>query len=385
MSKFIYLDFNATTPVDEGVLDQMLPWMTHQPWNAASAHAGGRLASRAVESSRARVAELLGASPREIVWTSGSTESNNLAIKGVMRQSPPGSRVLVAATEHKAVMETAEALERDGHKVQVLPVRSDGVLDLDSYEEALGPDVALVSIMLANNETGVIQPLREISAAAGAAGALVHTDATQAAGRLPIDVYDLGVDLASLSAHKFYGPKGVGSLFVRRGVDVEPQLHGGGHESGLRSGTTNVPGVVGMGAAADLARTRLIEDASHFRALTEQLVSELSERLDNFEVVSGQASRLPNTVNIRFVGADGEAVIVNAPDVLTSTGSACTSRIPDASHVLQAMGMTQEAAYECLRFSVGRTTTSAEISCATQSVARAVTRVRRLTSEEGSG
>jgi cysteine desulfurase len=378
MAELVYLDYNATTPVADDVLEQMLPWMSSQFWNASSAHAGGRVASTAVDRARASVASLVGASPREIVWTSGSTEANNLALKGTMARAASGARVLVAQTEHKAVIDTAHALEDLGFKVDELPVGRDGLLDLASYEAALDEDVALVSVMLANNETGIIQPLRRISDLAHQHGATVHTDATQAVGRIPVDVRDLDVDLASLSAHKFYGPKGIGCLFVRRGVKLEAQVHGGGHESGLRSGTTNVPGVVGMGAAADLAAIRLENDGVAARELLARLVEGLTEGLDGVEVIAAGAPRLPNTLNIRFVGADADAVMVNAPDILISSGSACTSRIPNASHVLQAMSLSQDQAYECLRFSVGRGTTAQEIDKAVEQVTVAVRRVRLL-------
>ncbi|QZY29679.1 cysteine desulfurase family protein [Nocardioides coralli] len=384
MSEFVYLDYNATTPVAPEVLDQMLPWMRDRSWNAASAHAGGRLASAAIDRARESVANLVGVRPREIVWTSGSTEANNLALKGVMNAAPPGARILVSATEHKSVLDTAEAIAAKGFKLEVLPVDSDGLLDLDHYERALGRDVALVSVMLANNETGVVQPLERIAAMAGAVDAVVHTDATQAPGRLEIDLEMLGVDLASFSAHKFCGPKGTGALFVRRGLQVTPQIHGGGHEGGLRSGTSNVPGIVGMGAAADLAVQRLVEDRRCYAELMRIFLGELDRLLDDWQVVGSGATRIPNTVNLRMVGADGEAVLVNAPQILISTGSACTARVPDASHVLQAMGMTQETAYECVRISMGRETTPNDVTTAAAAIAAAATRVRELT-REGAG
>ena len=378
MDRPIYLDYNATTPVAPEVLEEMLPWMTEQFWNAASSHRGGRASAKAVERARHQLADLIACSPRELVWTSGATEANNLALQGVVEHAQPGSTVLVASTEHKAVLDTAHALERRGVVVRELPVDHNGVVEIGVLEGMLDDSVALVSVMLANNETGVIQPLSRIADLAHTCGALVHTDATQAVGKTSVDVSDLGVDLASVSAHKFYGPKGVGALFVRRGVRLSPLIHGGGHESGLRSGTINVAGVVGMGIAAELASTRLLDDGRREQALVQRLVEGLTQRLSQVEVVAEQALRLPNTTNIRFAGADAEAVMVNASDVYVSTGSACTANIPEASHVLQSMGMSQEAAFECLRFSVGRPTTTDEIDAAVGRLVKAVGRVRQL-------
>jgi cysteine desulfurase len=378
MSRTIYLDYNATTPVDPEVAEAMLPWMTESFWNAASSHIGGRTASRAVENARAQLASLVGSSAQEIVWTSGSTEANNLALKGASATARPEARVLVASTEHKAVLDTAHALERDGIKVEEVPVTRDGLVEPERLAQLMSDDVALVSVMLANNETGVIQPVQELSRLAHEFGAIFHTDATQAIGRLHVDVEELGVDLASISGHKFYGPRGVGALFVRRGTDLDPLIHGGGHERGLRSGTLNVPGIVGMAHAASLARARVELDANRSEDLVDRLVSGFRALLSDVDVVAEHARRLPNTINLRFAGAEGDAVMANAPTVLVSSGSACTAMIPDASHVLLSMGFTQEAAFECLRFSVGRQTTAEEIDEAVHLVAHAVKRVRGL-------
>jgi cysteine desulfurase len=378
MGEFVYLDYNATTPVAPEVLHAMLPWMSEQFWNAASAHVGGRMASRAVEQAREQVAALIGASPREVVWTSGSTEANNLAIKGTAANAAPGSRVLVASTEHKAVLDTAYALEASGIKIEEIGVSANGTIDPQQFRTMVADDVALVSVMLANNETGVIQPIKELVEIAHDHGALFHTDATQAVGRVPVDVSVLGVDLASISGHKFYGPKGIGCLYVARGTDLEPQIHGGGHEAGRRSGTSNVPGIVGLGCAAELAAARLDEDGTRASQLVERLVAGLQRSIPAVEVVAEDAPKLPNTTNLRFVGADGEAVMANAPTVLMSSGSACTAMIPDASHVLMNMGYQQDEAFECLRFSVGRGTTIEDIDDAIRSVSHAVDRVRTL-------
>lgn len=379
----IYLDYNATTPVDPRVVEAMLPWFTERFWNAASSHGAGETARRAVERARADVAALINAASREIVITSGSTEANNLALKGVVQRAKGGrDTVVVAATEHKAVLDAAQWLVSEGYRVEVISVDRDGLVDLDALVGLMSEQVALVSVMLANNETGVMQPLAEIAEIAHRSGALIHTDAAQAVGKVPVDVVALGVDLLSLSAHKFYGPKGVGALYVRRGVGLGAQLHGGGHEAGLRSGTLNVPGVIGMGAAAELAMTALDDDALHCASLVERLVTGLVSRIDDVEYIGTGAVRLPNTASLRFVGADADAVMANAPAVLVSSGSACSSRVPEPSHVLLAMDMTQDEAYECLRFSVGRNTTTEEIDLAVVAIADAVSRVRRLNSAD---
>ncbi|NMM25530.1 MAG: cysteine desulfurase [Phycicoccus sp.] len=379
----VYLDYNATTPVEPAVMEAMLPWFTDQFWNAASAHGAGVTARGAIETARSQVAELINAGPRELVLTSGSTEANNLAIKGVAgRARGQRDTVLVAATEHKAVLDSADWLAVQGIRVEKIPVGCDGALDVAHLTSLLSDRVLLVSIMLANNETGIIQPLKLVSELAHRFGALVHTDATQAVGKINVDVQDLNVDMLSLSAHKFYGPKGVGALFVRRGIDLEAQLHGGGHESGHRSGTLNVPGVVGMGAAAQLAGESIDRDAASAHALTTKLIEGLRGRLDRVEWIGQGPACLPNTVSLRFVGADAEAVMANAPSVFVSSGSACSSRIPEPSYVLIAMGLSQDEAYECLRFSVGRHTTGDEIAAAVVSIAEAVDRVRGLASTE---
>ena len=316
---------------------------------------------------------------REIVWTSGATEADNVALKGVVEASPPGrGRVLLGATEHKAVLDTGEWLLSQGVTVDLVPVDADGLPDATALRELLDDDVAVVSVMLANNETGVIAPVAELADLAHEVGALFHTDATQAPGRIPVDLSELGVDLASFSAHKMYGPKGIGCLYVSRPVRLAPHMHGGGHERGLRSGTLNVPGIVGFGAAAALAAEKEPADSSRYRALVESMVGGLQERVDGVELVAAKAARLPNTANLRFHGTDGEAVMANAPLVATSSGSACTSQVPTASHVLRAMGMSDAEAAECLRFSVGRQTSEHDIDQAVAQLASAVARVRQL-------
>jgi cysteine desulfurase len=304
-----------------------------------------------------------------------------LALKGAMAAAPSSrSRVLVGATEHKAVLDTADWLRGQGSTVEILPVGDSGAVELDTLQSMLDDSVAVVSVMVANNETGVISPIADLAAATHDAGAVFHTDATQALGRLPFDVRVLGVDLASFSAHKLYGPKGVGALFVNRRTSLEPQVHGGGHERGFRSGTLNVPGIVGFGAAAERASASCSVEAVHQAELVELLLSRFAEQVANFEVVARRSNRLPNTVNIRFAGADAEAVMANTPHVAVSSGSACTSAIPTSSHVLRAMGMSDAAAYECLRISVGAPTTRDEIHQAAAALAVSVDRVRSLMS-----
>lgn len=377
----IYLDYNATTPIDERVLASMMPSMTDQFWNAASSHAGGRAASDAVERAREQVAALIGARRSEITWTSGATEANNLGLKGAM---DPGtrtrrSRLLTVATEHRAVLDVAEWLQECGTDVTLLPVRGDGSISLEQLAEELGHgDVALVSVMAANNETGVLADLQAVSELVHEHGALLHSDATQMIGKLPFDVTDMGVDLASLSGHKIYGPKGVGALYVARRVRLTPLLHGGGHERGLRSGTTNVAGVVGLGTAAEIALESLHDEARRQRSLVQHLETELLRHIDDVAVVASELGRLPNTTMVRFHGADSEAVMANAPSVLVSSGSACTALTPAPSHVLLAMGLDSAAASQCLRFSVGRPTSIDEIDRAVRDLDEAVRRVRKL-------
>lgn len=385
--RIIYLDYNATTPVDPAVLEAMLPWFSDTFANAASSHALGRQASFAVDVARAQFAALIGCAPAELVFTSGATEANNTALKGVVEAADPGrSRVLVGVTEHKAVLDTAEWLSESGTKVELIPCRRDGVIDLDALDEQLGDDVALVSVMLANNETGVIGPVREAAELAHARGALFHSDATQAAGRLDIDVDSLNLDLASFSGHKMYGPKGVGALYIRRKTPVAALIHGGGHESGLRSGTTNVPGVVGIGAAANIAMDRIDSDARTATELTEILERELVAGFPGAELVAQNPAtgergrRLPNTLTVRFPGVDGDALMTNAPGVAVSSGSACTARVPSPSHVLTAMFGDVDMAAECIRISVGRPTARDDAIAAAKELTAAARRVHELMS-----
>lgn len=373
----IYLDFNASTPVLEPVLEAMLPWFSEEFANASSTHAAGRRAHAAVEDARDKVAGLLGCASSEIVFTSCATESINLALQGVTTLATTSRRrLLVSATEHKAVLETARSLEGTGIGVDLVPVDRYGVVDLAALQELLGADVLLVSVMAANNETGTLNPLPAIVEIAASFGALVHSDATQWVGKLPVDVRDWGVDLLSISGHKMYAPKGVGALFVKRGLQLHALLQGGGHERGLRSGSYNVPGIVGLGAAAALACRDLEEEAARQVALRDRLHAALASRAPRTHLNGHPASRLPNTINLSFDGVEADAVVARLWDVAVSSGSACTSAVPAPSHVLTAMGIEGDSADASLRLSLGRTTSVSDVDEATEGIATAVAEVR---------
>lgn len=382
----IYLDYNATTPVDPRVLEAMLPAFTRDFANPASEHTAGRRAAELVERARHEVARLVGTRHRDIVFTAGATEAANLAIRGVLGGSGPRrARVLVGATEHRAVAAAAEAAAAGGGgKVEPVEVHRDGTLDLDHLHRLLADDVALVAVMAANNETGVINDVPAAAALTRRAGAVLLCDVTQAAGRIPVRLGDWGVDLAVWSAHKLYGPKGVGALAADRAVRrrLTPLIAGGGQERGLRSGTVNTAGIVGFGHASRLAAAELEADAERQRRMVRLLRTLLTDRLARVpvavEVNGAGAPRLPNTVNLRFAGVDADAVLSCLPDVAVSSGAACGAADPRPSHVLLAMGLGADAALQSLRFSVGRPTTEQEVRTAAERVAAAVTRVRAL-------
>ncbi len=373
-----YLDYNATTPVAEEVKEAMIPWFSEKFWNASSSHNGGRTANDAVENARQQIADLIGANPSEIFFTSGSTESINLAIKGTfLPDENPGS-FLTSQTEHKAVLDTASVLSQNGIDSHLLPVNELGEVQIQELSNIETTNPKLVSFMAANNETGVITDLDKLVTHSKEIGALFHCDATQAIGKIDFDVEDLNIDMASISAHKMYGPKGVGALYCRRGAYINSLIDGGGHEKGLRSGTLNVPGIVGFGMAAELSSKFMQEDSDLFSELIEKLLTGLQAQINDIAVIAEDSKKLPNTLNIRFKEADAEAIMANAQSVMVSSGSACTARVPEASHVLVAMGMTQEEASECLRFSVGRYTTVEEVNHAVAEISAAVKRVREL-------
>lgn len=367
----IYLDYNSTTPVDMAVLDKMLPYFSVEFGNAASkTHAFGWRASEAVDHARKCVAAFLNAEETEIIFTSGSTEAINLSIKGVAEAySMKGNHIVTVATEHKAVLDTCNHLGKLGKEITYLPVLSDGMLDLQILESAIRPDTVLVCVMLANNETGVIHPISEIASIVHGKNSLLLTDATQAAGKLRMDVKELNADLLCISAHKMYGPKGVGALFVRRKnprVTLISQIDGGGHERGLRSGTLNVPGIAGLGKACELAAINQWDESGRISILRSKLEQALTEK--GRATVNGNIqSRVSNTSNICFHGIKADSFIKKYPAIALATGSACSSALPEPSHVLLAMGIKEEDAYSSVRFSLGRFTTKEEIEFTIQS------------------
>lgn len=382
----IYLDHHATTPVDARVLETMLPYFSERFGNAASKqHSFGWDANDAVERARKQVAALIGAGSKDVVFTSGATEANNLAIKGAA-EARRGERdhLVTVVTEHKAVLDPMKRLERDGWRLTVLPVSSSGLLDLAELEGAVTERTALVSVMAANNEIGVLQPIKDAAALAHAKGAWFHTDAVQAAGKVPFDVEALDVDLVSLTAHKLCGPKGVGALYVRRrnrrDVKIAAEIDGGGHERGMRSGTLNVPGIVGFGRAAEIARAEMSGEATRVAALRDRLLAGLQARTDGMTVNGapheGTAVRLPGNLNVSFAGIDGEALLVSLDDIAVSSGAACTAAEP--SHVLVAIGLSKDRALASLRFGIGRTTTQHDVDYAAAKVSDVVARLRQM-------
>jgi len=381
----IYLDNNATTRVDPRVVDAMLPYFTEHYGNAASRHhAFGRRAEAAVETARAQVAQLMGADPREIVFTSGATESNNLALKGVARlarQLGKGNHLITAATEHRAVLDPVKRLQQEGFQVTILAVDRCGQVTASQVAAALTEQTSLVSIMAANNEVGTLQPLAALGVLCKERGVLLHTDAVQAVGKVPLDVTALGLDLLSLTAHKLYGPKGVGALYVRRRqphVRLEPLFDGGGHERGLRSGTLPVPSIVGFGAACELCRLEQPAEAERLTALRERLRAGLQEQLDGVTLNGHPTERLPGNLNLSFADLRGEALLMSLRNLAVSSGSACTSANPEPSYVLRALGVSDDLAHGSLRFGLGRFTTAAEIEFALGEVVREVRRLRAL-------
>jgi cysteine desulfurase len=382
MPRPVYLDYHATTPVDPRVLDAMLPYFSEHFGNAASRqHAYGWKALEAVDAARTQVADLIGASAGEIVFTSGATESNNLAIKGVAHAlGDRGDHVITAVTEHKSVLDSCARLERDGWRVTRLGVDREGFVDLSALASAMTDRTVLVSVMAANNEIGVIQPLAEIAAVCHRHGALFHTDAAQAAGKIPLDVEAMGIDLLSLTAHKFYGPKGAGALCVRRRkprIALACQIDGGGHEHGLRSGTLNVPGAVGLGAAAAICRAGMAAESERLGRLRDRLLDGLRRGIDGVGVNGPLgAARLPHNLHVSFDGIEGEALLMALGDLAVSTGSACSSGSQAPSHVLEAIGATGDHARASIRFGLGRATTDEDIDFAIERVTAVVGSLR---------
>ncbi|MCX7699339.1 MAG: IscS subfamily cysteine desulfurase [Gemmataceae bacterium] len=379
----IYMDNNATTRCDPRVVEAMLPYFTEKYGNAASRnHAFGWEAEAAVEDARAQVATIIGASPKEIVFTSGATESNNLALKGVASMyRKKGNHIITAVTEHKAVIDPCKRLERDGFQVTFLPVDRYGQVHPEQVAEAITPQTILVSIMAANNEIGTLNPIREIGRICKEKGVLFHTDAVQAVGKIPIDVNEMGIDLLSMTAHKLYGPKGIGALYVRKKdprVRLDPIIDGGGHERGMRSGTLAVPLIVGFGEACDIARREMPEEAPRLLQLRERLRQGIMSRLEETYINGHPTERLPGNINLSFAYVEGEALMMGIKDVAVSSGSACTSASLEPSYVLRALGVGDELAHSSIRFGLGRFNTQEEVDFVIEQVVKAVTHLREM-------
>jgi cysteine desulfurase len=379
--KRVYLDHNATTPVEPEVLDVMLPYLSAEFGNAASIHSFGQRARAAVETSRESVAALIGARPQEIVFTSGGTESDNHAIFGIVEAAGGHDKhVITTAIEHEAVLNTCQALEKQSVSVTYLSVDRDGRIDLEALRRAIRPETLLISIMHANNELGTVQPLEEIGRIAAEADVYFHTDAVQSAGKIPIDVKAMRVDLLSLSGHKFYAPQGIGALYIKGGTRLRQLLYGGHHQRGFRPGTENVAGIVGLGKAAEMARAALAQDAKRISALRDKLEQGLLARVPDSSVNGARAPRTPNTTNLLFPGLEGEALVIalDLKGLACSTGAACSSGALEPSHVLTAIGLPPEEARASLRFSLGRHTAAEEIDFALEVVPAAVAQLREL-------
>jgi cysteine desulfurase len=379
----VYMDNHATTRVDPRVLDAMLPYFTEKYGNAASRnHEFGWKAEEAVEHVRGQIARLIHASPKEIIFTSGATESDNLALKGVVEaHRAKGNHIVTQATEHKAVLDTCESLEKKGCEVTYLPVGKDGLVDPDDLRRAIMPRTILLSIMHANNEIGVLQPIEEIGKIAKEKDVLFFVDAAQSFGKIPLDVEKCGADLLALSAHKIYGPKGVGVLYVRRKnprVELAPMIDGGGHERGLRSGTLNVPGIVGLGKACDICEKEMAAEGPRLRALRDKLRDAILAQLDDTFVNGSMALRLPHSLNLSFAGVEGDALLMGINDVAVSSGSACTSATLEPSYVLRALGVPEDLAHSSIRFGLGRFNTAEDVDYVAARVVETVKRLREL-------
>jgi cysteine desulfurase len=379
----IYMDNQATTAVDPRVLEAMLPYFTQKFGNAASRnHEFGWKAEEAVENARAQIARLIHATPREIVFTSGATESDNLAIKGVAESHrPKGNHIITQATEHKAVLDSCKRLEKYGYEVTYLPVSPDGLISLDELRAAITPKTVMISIMYANNEIGVVQPIAEIGKIAKEHKVLFHCDGVQAVGKIPVDVQKDGIDLLSISAHKIYGPKGIGALYVRRKdpkVEISATIDGGGHERGMRSGTLNVPGIVGLGKACEICQKEMSDEGPRLGSLRDKLKHSIMSRLYGTAINGSMAYRLPNNLNLSFSGVEGDALLMGINDVAVSSGSACTSAMIEPSYVLRALGVSDELSHSSIRFGLGRFNTEEEVDYVADRVVETVKRLREL-------
>ena len=378
----IYLDYNATTPVDPAVVEAMLPYLSLLFGNPSSSHRYGQRAHDAVDRARSQVANLLGCEPDEIIFTGGGSESDNLAIRGIALASKErGNHIITQVTEHKAVLDTCKRLEKYGYRVTYLPVKADGLIDLEDLKRAIDDKTILVSIMAANNEIGVLQPIREIGKICHEKNVLFHTDAVQAVGKVPVNVLADNIDVLSLSGHKIYGPKGVGALYVRRRnprVQIAAQIDGGGHERGMRSGTLNVPGIVGLGKACEIASAEMENEAAYLRALRDRLNNKLQSELDYIHVNGSMDHRLPGNLNVSFVYVEGESLLMGINDVAVSSGSACTSATLEPSYVLKALGLGDDVAHSSIRFGLGRFNTQSEVDYVATKVIDIVKKLREL-------
>ena len=379
----IYMDNHATTPVDPRVVETMLPYFNEKFGNAASRnHAFGWTAEEAVENARAQIARLINATPKEIIFTSGATESDNLAIKGVAEMyREKGNHIITQVIEHKAVLDTCKRLEKEGFEVTYLPVEKDGRINLDDLRRAITPKTILITIMYANNEIGVIQPVAEIGKIAKEKGIFFHSDGVQAVGKVPVDVQKDNIDLLSISAHKLYGPKGCGALYVRRRnprVQLSAMIDGGGHERGMRSGTLNVPGIVGFGKACELCMNEMHEESERLRRLRDRLKDALFAKLDELYINGSLVHRLPHNLNVSFAFVEGESLLMGINDVAVSSGSACTSATLEPSYVLKALGVGEELAHTSIRFGLGRFNTEEEVDYVANRVVETVNRLREL-------
>lgn len=383
--KGIYLDHAATTPVDKEVVEEMFPYFTQYYGNPSSLHSFGEEAHNALEKARGQVASILDAKNEEILFTSGGTESDNLAIKGTAyrnkdKRGSKGYNIITSAIEHPAVLETCKHLEKQGFKVKYLPVDKYGVVKLDELERSISKDTFLISVMFANNEIGTVEPIEEIGKIASENNIVFHTDAVQAIGKIPIDLKKLRIDMLSISSHKIYGPKGVGALFVREGIKLQPVLHGGGHETGLRSGTENIPGIVGLGKACELAQKRMQKDVTHMKNLRNKLITGVLQEIEESHLNGHPEYRLVNNAHFRFKAIEGESLIMSLDEkgIAASTGSACSSKKLQPSHVLLAIGLTPVDAHGSLRLTLGWENTKEEIDYVLQVLPEVVTRLREI-------
>ncbi len=379
----IYMDNHATTPLDPRVLEAMMPYLTGIFGNAASRnHSFGWEAEQGVEKAREQIAKLIGATPKEIIFTSGATESTNLAIKGVAEMyAERGNHIITQVTEHKATLDTCKKLEKQGYRITYLPVQADGLIDIEDLKRAMDDKTILVSIMYANNEIGVIQPIQEIGKLCHEKGVLFHSDAVQAVGKIPVNVLTDNIDIMSLTSHKIYGPKGVGALYVRRRnprVQISEQINGGGHERGMRSGTLNVPGIVGMGAACEIAMNEMEAEAARQLELREYLKNKLESALDYTQVNGNMEHHLPGNLNMSFIYVEGESLLMGINDIAVSSGSACTSATLEPSYVLKALGLGDDVAHSSIRFGLGRFNTKAEVDYVSDKIISVVQHLREL-------